>query len=156
MLDMGIIKVEVNLPELKETMCSLENGRRRFFELLSGEIKGAATHAIEQVLSPEITLFLGKSTETGNTRNGFKVRNYAIKGLGGITFKMPKDRKNRFESGLIPKSEQIDPRLKEDMAVLHLAGISTRDLAMMSQRLLGIEVSKQTASNSLRQIEKRL
>lgn len=72
---------------------------------------------------------------------------------GGLSLRVPVDRKSRFESSIIPKSERIDPRLKEDMAALHLAGISTRDLEMMSRRLLGIEVSRQTAVNSLEYIE---
>lgn len=155
MLDMGIIKVEINFPELKEAITSIEEGRRKFFDMLTTEIKSAASNAIEQVLDSEITFFLGKPTEKDNKRNGYKNRCYALKGLGGITFKMPKDRQNRFESDLMPSNEQIDPRLKEDMAVLHLAGISTRDLEMMSRRLLGIEVSRQTVSNSLEQIEEK-
>ena len=153
MLDMGIIKIEINLPELREAIGELDQGRKKFFELLSTEIKAATVQAIEQVLNSEITVFLGKPGENDNKRNGYESRNYALKGVGGITFKMPVDRKSRFESVLIPKSEQIDPRLKEDMAVLHLAGISTRDLEMMSKRLLGMEVSRQSVSNSLRSIE---
>lgn len=155
MLDMGIIKVEVNLPELKEAITSLEQGRRKFFEMLAVEVKAAAASAIEQVLDSEITFFLGKESEKDNKRNGYKTRQYALKGIGGITFRMPKDRKSRFESEFIPAHEQVDPRLKEDLAVLHLAGISTRDLEMMSRRILGIEVSKQSVSNSLEQIEEK-
>jgi putative transposase len=155
MLDMGIIKVEFNFPELKETLTSLEHGRKHFFDLLTRELKSAASNAIDQVLSSEMTVFLGKSSETGNKRNGYQTREYALKGLGGITLRMPVDRKRRFESIIIPKSEQIDPRLKEDMAVLHLAGISTRDLEMMSKRLLGVDVSRQTVSNSLGEIQEK-
>jgi putative transposase len=155
MLDMGIIKVEVNFPELKEAVASLEQGRRKFFEVLTREIRQAASSAIEQVLNSEITVFLGKPSEVDNKRNGHETRSYAVKGLGGVTFKMPTDRKSRFESAIIPKNEKIDPRLKEDMAVLHLAGLSTRDLAMISRRVLGIEVSRQTVSNSLESIEQK-
>lgn len=155
MLDMGIIKVEFNFPELKEAVTSIEAGRKRFFDLLTKELKAAASSAIEQVLSSEMTVFLGKSSEKGNKRNGYQTREYALKGLGGITLKMPVDRRRRFESELIPKNEQTDPRLKEDMAMLHLAGISTRDLEMMSRRILGINVSRQTVSNSLDQIERK-
>jgi putative transposase len=43
----------------------------------------------------------------------------------------------------------MDPRTKQDLAVLQLAGISNRTLAMISERLLGIEVSKTTVSESL-------
>ena len=155
MLGMGIIKVEVNLPELTEAITALEKERRRFFQLLHTELKTATANAIEQVLNSEITVFLGKNSEKDNKRNGYRIRNYAVKGIGGITFRMPTDRKRRFESALIPKNEQIDPRLKEDMAVFHLAGISTRDLKMMSKRILGVEISNQTVSNSLTTIEDR-
>ena len=155
MWDMGIIKVEFNFPELRDTITNLEYGRRQFFDLLTRELRAAASNAIDQVLSSEMTVFLGKSSESSNKRNGYQTREYALKGLGGITVRMPVDRKRRFESAIIPKSEQIDPRLKEDMAVLHLAGISTRDLEMMGKRLLGMEVSRQTVSNSLGEIQNK-
>lgn len=155
MLDMGIIKVEINLPELRAAIAGVEQGRRKFFELLGGELKAAAASAIEQLIKSEITLFLGKSSESDNKRNGYECREYAIKGLGGLSLRVPLDRKSRFESSIIPKSERIDPRLKEDLAVLHLAGVSTRDLEMMSRRVLGIEVSRQTVSNSLECIEEK-
>jgi len=152
---MGIIKVEVNFPELREAIQGIEQGRRKFFELLNVEIKSAAAQAIEHVLNSEITVFLGKPEEKDNKRNGYELRNYALKGIGGIVFKMPVDRRSRFKSVIIPKNEQIDPKLKEDLAVLHLAGISSRDLEMMSKRILGLEVSRQTVSNSLGCIEEK-
>lgn len=155
MLDMGIIKLEVNIAELKEAITSISEGRKKFFDMLSREVKAVTTSAIEHALNAEITIFLGKTSESDNKRNGYETREYAFKGLGGITLKVPVDREYRFESEIIPKNEQIDPRLKEDMAVLHLAGISTRDLEMMSRRLLGVEVSRQTVSNSLKEIEQK-
>lgn len=150
---MGIIKVEINFPELRETLANLEQGRKNFFDLLTRELKVTASNAIDQVLSSEMTVFLGKSEEKDNKRNGYQTRQYALKGVGGITIRMPLDRNGRFESSIVPKNEQIDPRLKEDMAVLHLAGISTRDLEMMSKRVLGFEVSRQTVSNCLGEIK---
>jgi putative transposase len=66
---------------------------------------------------------------------------------------MPQDRKSVFQSDIIRANEQIDPRLKEDMAVLHLAGLSTRTMAMVSKRVLGVEVSTNTVSESLGTIE---
>lgn len=66
---------------------------------------------------------------------------------------MPVDRKRDFKSVVIPSREQIDPRLKEDLAVLHLAGISNRVLAMISKRVLGVEVSTDTVTKSLSSVE---
>jgi putative transposase len=65
------------------------------------------------------------------------------------------DRRRKFESEIIPAREQIDPRLKEDMAVLHMAGLSTRTMAMVSKRVLGVEVSTDTVSESLGSIEEK-
>ena len=45
MLDMGIIKVEFSFPELKEAITNLEQGRRHFFDLLTRELKSAASNA---------------------------------------------------------------------------------------------------------------
>lgn len=100
-----------------------------------------------------MTLFLGSPDQIGNKRNGYEDRDYVLKGIGAIRIRMPIDRKRSFRSDVVPHHEQIDPRLKEDMAALHLAGISTRTLAMMSRRILGIEVSRDTVSKSLHHIE---
>ncbi len=96
-----------------------------------------------------MSLFLGDPDQNDNKKNGFKEKDYTLKGVGTIRIKQPQDRKSRFESAIVPKSERIDPRLKEDMAVLHLAGISNRTLSMISKRLLGLEVSKTTIQESL-------
>ncbi len=39
------------------------------------------------------------------------------------------------------------------MAMLHLAGLSSRTMSMISKRLLGIEVGKDTISGSLSLVE---
>jgi transposase-like protein len=145
--DMGIIKVEVNISEATEAIQEFRENRKKALETFSTEIKQAVSDAFNRLLHTEMTFFLGKSV--GNKRNGYREREYALKGVGAIQIRYPLDRKNRFESAIIPKSEQIDPRLKEDLAVLHLGGISTRMLAMISRRILGVEVSTATVSDSL-------
>lgn len=155
MLDMGIIKVEINLSELKETFSNLAKQRHQLFEKLTVELKDVASTTVNELLSAEMTVFLGKEDQKDNKRNGYKVRSYALKGIGGIELRMPQDRKGRFESAVIPKNKKIDPRLKEDLAVLHLAGISKRTMEMISKRILGIEVSRETVSGSLVLIEEK-
>lgn len=153
MLDMGIIKVEVNLAELKDALQNLAKRRTALFEAISGEIKQATSFALNELMSAEMAVFLGKPEESDNKRNGYKLKSYVFKGIGGIQLRVPKDRKNKFESHVVPKSEQIDPRLKEDIAVLHLAGISKRTMEMISRRILGVDISRQTVSNALQLIE---
>ncbi|MSP19802.1 MAG: IS256 family transposase [Bdellovibrionales bacterium] len=121
--------------------------RRRALDNFSTEVKEAVSEAFNRLLKTEMTFFIGSSE--GNKRNGFREREYVLKGVGAIQIRYPLDRKNKFESVIIPKNEQIDLRLKEDLAVLHLSGISTRTMAMISSRILGVEVSATTVSDSL-------
>lgn len=152
-LEVGIIKVEIKIPELRRALEAFKTNRISALEMLVTEIKDSAANTFNQLLNAEMTLFLGSADQSENKRNGFEIRNYALKGIGSIRVRVPVDRKRKFTSDIIPDREQIDPRLKEDLAVLHLAGISTRTLAMISKRILGVEVCKQTISNSLGVLE---
>ena len=152
-LNMGIIKIEVSLPEAAKAIETFKHNRLKAFETLACEVKSAVSHAMDQLLHAEMTIFLGQPDQVGNKRNGYEEREYALKGVGCIRIRVPVDRRREFKSGIVAPSEQIDPRLKQDMAVLHLAGISTRTLAMISHRILGVEVSADTVSKSLGSIE---
>ena len=152
-IQMGIIKVEISIPEAVKALEEFRDNRKRALESITRDVKAAVSHSINQLLQTEMTVFLGKPEQSSNKRNGGYERTYALKGIGAIRINMPRDRKSEFKSVVVPAHEQIDPRLKEDMAVLHLAGISTRMLAMMSRRVLGIEVSTDTVSASLGTIE---
>jgi putative transposase len=154
-VNMGIIKVEVNLPEAVQAIEEFRKNRMQAFESITSELRHAASSALDTLLHTEMTLFLGKADQSDNKRNGYKERDYAIKGVGCIRIKMPQDRKSRFQSDIIKPNEQIDPRHKEDMAVLHLAGLSTRTMALVSKRILGIDVSPSTVSDSLGSIEEK-
>lgn len=154
-VDMGIIKVEVSLPEATQAIEEFRRNRIQAFEALSSELKSAVGNAVSTLLQMEMTLFLGKPDQSGNKRNGYKEREYALKGVGCIRIRMPQDRQSQFKSEIIRPHEQIDPRLKEDLAVLHLAGLSTRTMAMVSKRVLGVEVSTDTVSESLGAIEEK-
>lgn len=155
MLSMGIIRVEINFLELKEKWLEIQKQRSHFFEALGNELKVAAAAAIDHITNSEMAVFLGKPDQNDNKRNGYEVKSYALKGIGAIELRMPIDRKRQFESLIIPKGERMDPRLKEDLAVLHLAGLSTRTLAMISNRLLGVKVKKDQVTKSLEIIEEK-
>lgn len=152
-LSMGIIKIEFKIPELTRALEEFKNNRIKALEHLSSELKTAVTTAFDHLLNAEMTVFLGQPDQSDNKRNGYQEREYALKGVGAVRVRVPIDRKRKFESAVIPAREQMDPRLKEDMAVLHLAGLSNRTLAMISRRILGVEVSKDTVSKSLSVVE---
>src|SRR6185312_12311460 len=146
---MSIIKLEVKLPEAQKAIKQFAENRLQAFESFTQDIKRVAETAINNLLNAEIDFFLGKPEEDGNKRNGYTEKDYTLKGVGTVRIKMPRDRKMRFDSSIIPKAERVDPRVTEDMAALHLAGLSTRTLSMMSKRILGTEFSPKSVTNSL-------
>lgn len=152
---MGIIKVEIKIPELVQALESFKENRIHALEVLTHEIRTGVGDFVNALLQTEMDLYLGQADQSTNKRNGIREREYAVKGVGLIRVRMPTDRKRSFQSMVVPPHEQIDPRLKEDIAVLHLAGLSNRVMAMVSKRVLGVEVSTDTVTKSLDVIEDR-
>jgi putative transposase len=113
------------------------------------QVRNVVTETLEQVMDAEIDLVLGENKETGNKRNGYTLRSFSIKGIGEIAVKVPRDRKGTFESKIVPPSRRYDEAIERDIALLNLAGLSTRTLALVSQRVLGVAVSAQEVSNSM-------
>ena len=148
-LKLSIVKFEISGPELKKALEGFGQNRLRSIETLVEEGRNAVAGVISQLLAAEMTVFLGQPDQSDNKKNGSYERDYAFKGLGTVRLRMPTDRKSRFKSLIIPKHERMDPRLSEDLAALHLAGLSTRMLAVMGKRILGVEVSHQAISSAL-------
>ncbi len=113
------------------------------------QVRAVVASTLEQVMDAEIELFLGQDEEAANKRNGYTTRAFGIKGLGCFRLRVPRDRAGRFESRVVPPRRHYDEATEKDLALLHLAGLSTRTLALISHRLLGIKVSAQEVSNSL-------
>jgi transposase-like protein len=152
---MGIIKVEIKVPELVKAIENFRENRVQALDLFTNEIKESVSQLFHQLLQTEMEIFLGAPDQKDNKRNGYEEREYALKGMGCVRIRVPIDRKRDFRSVVLPSREQIDPRLREDIAVLHLAGISNRVLSMISKRILGVEVSTDTVTKSLDSIEEK-
>lgn len=150
MTSMAILKIELSLGEIPNTLKAFRENRGKAFNQLVTEVRDSFENAVNTLMQSEISLFLGENDQEDNKRNGYQPdREYVLKGIGRITVKIPRDRKGKFKSNVIPSNERIDPRIKEDISVLHVAGISIRTLSMISQRILGVEVCKDTVSDSL-------
>jgi putative transposase len=153
--DMAIIKLQVSMPEAVKAVADFKQNRVKALQSITAEVKSAVSTIFNGLLHAEMSIFLGQPDQADNKRNGYEDREYALKHLGSLRLRMPVDRRRRFASTVVPARERIDPRLKEDMAVLHLAGLSTRTLAMVSKRILGVEVAKDTVSESLDSVREK-
>jgi putative transposase len=114
-----------------------------------GQLRGAVAETLERVMDAELELHLAENPDPDNKRNGYRSRTFGIKGLGSLTVRVPRDRKGTFESQVVPAGRRYDQAIERDLAALHLAGISTRMLSVLSRRLLGVKVSAQEVSSSL-------
>jgi putative transposase len=152
---MSIVKIEIKMPELVKTVDQFKKNRLQALEQITNEFKLSISKTFSKILEAELELFLGQDDQVNNKKNGYYEKEYSLKNIGAIKIKVPKDRQRKFSSSIIPKKERMDPRLKEDLAVLHLAGISNRTLALISKRILGVQVSTQTIQDSLSIIEEQ-
>ena len=106
----------------------------------------------------ELTRFLGRQpyerveAEETNHRNGSYPRNFTLKGIGEVGVKVPRDREGKYQIQVIPKSKQYEDELRQDIAVMFLSGVSTRTLAMISQRLIGHKISAGEVSRCSREL----
>mgnify|MGYP000588366749 CR=1 FL=1 len=100
-LSMGIIKVEIKIPELVKAVDVFKNNNLKLFELITTEIKSSVSNTMNQLLQAEFDLFLGSADQSTNKRNGFYEREFAIKNVGCVRLRVPRDRnkRSRPESG---------------------------------------------------------
>jgi putative transposase len=115
-----------------------------------GQMRSAFRSTLERLMDTEIELFLG--SQKGNKRNGYVERTYGVKGVGEIKLKVPRDRNGQFVSKVVPPKRRYDVGLEKEIALLNLAGLSTRMLSLVSKRVLGINVSATEVSNALHTI----
>ena len=98
---------------------------------------------VNSLLEGERDEFLGRGRhqplDAGhqNYRNGYRPRRINFFGLGEVELQAPRDRKGEFESQWLPKGKGQDPELEAFLAEAFLAGLSTRDLARISEKHLG-------------------
>lgn len=98
---------------------------------------------INELLEAERDEFLGRGRqerldpEHDNYRNGYRSRRINFFGLGRLAIRVPRDRKGEFQSAWLPERKGQDPEFEAFLAETFLAGLSTRDLARITQKHLG-------------------
>jgi transposase-like protein len=153
--DGPVFGVELSLPQARTAVEAFAANRVAALEALSRSLREAVGDWMNQLLNAEMAVFLGKPAQRQNRRNGYTVREYSLKGIGTFEVRVPRDRMGTFKSRVIPASERLDPRLRQDLALLHLAGLSSRTLEGIARRVLGMEVSRGTVLQSLEPLQQK-
>ena len=97
-----MLQLNVNLPELRNMAKKIPSmGPAGLMELMKLDIKSQATDFINGLMDCEFELFLGRDKyervsgieiSERHLRNGHYQRTFAVKGLGRLTVKVPRDR----------------------------------------------------------------
>ena len=146
------MKVEITVPEAVEFFNVIQKQPEMIFDLIREDLKNTVGQYLSSLMDMELTEFIGREryerTEGSvNHRNGSYARRFALKGIGEVGLRVPRDRQGEFKTAVIPRSKRYEDVLREDLCLLFLTGISTRTLSMISEKLIGRKISAGEISN---------
>jgi len=148
-LSEALMKIVVKVRDVVTLATLFRESPAAAMQQVTEQMRDAVAATLERVMDAEIDLFLGEPAQRGNKRNGYVSRSYGMKGVGEVRLRVPRDRKGAFESSVVPRGRRYDEATERDLALLHLAGISTRTLSRVSGAVLGVPVSPQEVSESI-------
>jgi len=160
-----MINVSVDVSELKSFVQNLPQIKDQIFELMHLDIRKASSEYLGMLMNMELALFLGRdryerkgsvSTTSRNYRNGFYQRTFAIKNLGDLSIRVPRDRLGEFKTSVLPKYDRIDPAIKSDAVLMYFLGMSTRSLSLISARLFGRKISHSLLSEHSAELHEKV
>jgi len=147
-----LMKIVVKVRDVVELAKRFEESPVLAMREVVSELQQGFKATLERVMDAEIALFLGGPGGQDNKRNGFTKRTFAVKGIGALELRVPRDRKGLFVSNVLPPRRHYDEAIEKDLALLNLAGLSTRTLSLLSRGLLGVKLSPQEVSNALHKL----
>lgn len=140
------MKLEITVPEVIEIFNGIQKKPEALFEMIRHDLQQTVGEYLTAIMNAELTHFLDRMpyercADKDNHRNGSYSRKYTLKGIGNVEVRVPRDRKGEYSTQVIPRSKQYEEEIARDMSMMFLAGISTRSLSMLSNRLIGRSIS---------------
>jgi len=156
-----MLKLDLNLPEVRKVLQALPAKREELFEMMRFDVKEAAAKYLNNLMNMELSFFLGRDKyqrtfidfSERNYRNGSYSRTFAVKGLGKLKVTVPRDRLCEFNTSVLPKFNQYDQSIQQDSVLMFLAGVSTRSVELLSEKLLGRKLSHGEISQSTQELK---
>lgn len=147
------MKMEISVSEAMELINEIRQQPEGLFEMIRTNVQETVGQYLSGLMETELTGFLGRERYErvegeGNHRNGSYGRNFTLKGIGEVSVQVPRDRKGAFRTEVLPRGKQYEDVLREDLCTMFLAGVSTRTLSILSERLIGRKISPMEVSNA--------
>jgi putative transposase len=160
-----MINVTVNTTELKAFVSNLPELKEQIFDLLHLDYRKVSAEYLSTIMNMELSVFLGRdryerknpvSTTSRNYRNGFYQRTFAVKNIGELSIRVPRDRLGEYQTSILPKYDRIDPAIKSDAVLMYFLGMSTRSLSLVSSRLFGRKISHSVLSEHASELHSKV
>ena len=160
-----MINVSIDTSELKAFAQNLPQIKDQIFDLMNLDIRSISSQYLGTLMNMELSVFLGRdryerknsvSTTSRNYRNGFYQRTFAVKNLGELSIRVPRDRLGKFQTSVLPKYDRIDPQIKSDAVLMYFLGMSTRSLSLVSSRLFGRKISHAAISEHSAELNEKV
>jgi putative transposase len=151
------MKIEASVTEVVELFKEIQKTPEKLFEMMRLDIREIAGEYLTSLMDAELTIHLGRDRYERcrievNHRNGSYPREFTLKGIGEVAVRIPRDRKNTFQTSVLPQRKQFEEAVAKDLSVMFLMGMSTRSLSMISNHLLGRKISPAEISNTTREL----
>jgi len=151
------VKVEISVAEVVQVFKEIQEQPEKILEMVKADMPQAVGGYLSEIMRLELTKYLGRQPyervdEQTDHRNGSYPRCFTLKGIGEVPVQVPRDRNGEYQTQVIPKSKRYEDELRQDIAMMFLSGVSTRTLAMISQRLIGHKISAGEVSRCSREL----
>ena len=108
-----LMKIVVKVSDVVELAKRFRAEPLAAMQEVATQVRAAVVDTLERVMDAEIDLVLGEQKDADNKRNGHTTRTFAIKGIGEVAVKVPRDRKGTYESKVVPPSRRYDQALEK-------------------------------------------
>jgi putative transposase len=152
-----MIELKVNVPEVRDYINEIVKTPGKIFDVVRYNVKESVGKYLSYLMESELTFHLGRERYERqgkgiNYRNGGYTRRFTLKGIGEIALNVPRDRAGKFKTAIIPRSKQYEDRIREDLSLMYLSGVSTRTLSLITKRLIGRKLSHEEISKAIRSL----
>jgi putative transposase len=96
-----------------------------------------------------------RSEERQGYRNGYRQRDLFTR-VGRLTLRVPRDREGRFSTQLFERYQRSEKALVMALQESYLQGVSTRKMRRITEKLCGVEFSKDQVSRMAQALDEEL
>lgn len=115
---------------------------------------------LQELLEVEFTEHLGaeryeRTAGRAGYRNGYRERELTTR-VGRLTLRVPRDREGRFSTELFERYQRSEKALVLALQESYLQGVSTRKVRRITEKLCGVEFSKDQVSRAAQALDEEL